>query len=63
MGTKKRCRHEKMVSEASTSDSEAQIEETRQPPSSPAGLYGEGGIGKICVFGPPWREDYRREVR
>ena len=22
-----------------------------------------GGIGKICVFGPPWREDYRREVR
>ena len=26
---------------------------------------GEGGraIGKLWVFGPPWREDYRREVR
>ena len=61
MGTKERCRREKMVPEASTSDSEAPIQETRQPLAAPeacAGVcVGGGGMGKMCVFGPPWRED------
>ena len=35
MGTKERCRREKMVPEASTSDSEAPIQETRQPLAAP----------------------------
>ena len=57
MGTKERCRREKMVPEASTSDSEAPIQETRQPLAAPEVCAGGGGMGKMCVFGPPWRED------
>ena len=67
MGTKERCRREKMVPEASTSDSEAPIQETRQPLAAPEACHlcggaGEGGgvgagMGKMCVFGAPWRED------
>ena len=60
MGTKERCRREKMVPEASTSDSEAPIQETRQPLAAPEACA--GGVGRKkpqieSVFGPPWRED------
>ena len=71
MSTKKRCRCKKMVPDAAKSESQAQIQ---APGVSqwPGMLARGGGEGKTnikegkphmdFVFGPPWREDYRREV-
>ena len=66
--TKKRCRREKMVPEASTSDSEAPIQETSQPLAAPEACAGGGGLGggrhgQDVRFRPAVEGGYRREVR
>ena len=68
MGTKERCRREKMVPEASTSDSEAPIQETRQPLAAPEACHlcgggGGGRDGQDVRFRPAVEGGYRREVR
>ena len=73
MSTKKRCRREETLPEAPKSESEAQIQAPGGPQWPKRLARGGGktqGKPNICptnpyialVFGPPWREDYRREV-
>ena len=71
MGTKKRCRREKMAPEASTSDSEAQIQEARlQKWENGANMASRGGCanrgGGETPHGQRFRAavegGYRREV-
>ena len=73
MSTKKHCRREETHPEAPKSESEAQIQAPGGP-QWPKRLARGGGktldLPHIYptnpyiapVFGPPWREDYRREV-
>ena len=69
MSTKKHCRQEETLPEAPKSESEAQIQAPGGP-QWPKRLVRGSGKSNIypgnpyidSVFGPPWREDYRREV-